>query len=318
MSVPIYLFCGFLDGGKTTFIQETLEDPEFNTGEKTLLLLCEEGEIEYEPKKFAGGNVTIATLDDPELLTPEFFSNYKKHHRVDRALIEYNGMWELPRLYSALPDDWELFQVMTVADSTTFQSYMTNMRQLAVDKLQDPEVVLFNRCDDSTDRGFLHRCVRMTNRRAQILFECRDGSIIPDDTIDPPPYDVNAPVIEVKDEDFGAFYMDAFDRPEVYKGKTVRFLAYVCQSKQAPKGCFVAGRFVMTCCANDITYVGMLCEAENAARWPHRSWATVEAKIEYRRHAIYEGMGPWLVAKSVTAAKAPADELVYLTPQPQQ
>ena len=48
MPIPVYAFTGFLDAGKTKFIQETLEDERFNTGERTLVLICEEGEEEYD------------------------------------------------------------------------------------------------------------------------------------------------------------------------------------------------------------------------------------------------------------------------------
>ena len=46
--MPVYLFTGFLESGKTTFIKETLGDPRFNNGQRTLILLCEEGETELE------------------------------------------------------------------------------------------------------------------------------------------------------------------------------------------------------------------------------------------------------------------------------
>ena len=170
MSIPVYLFTGFLDAGKTAFIQETLEDPGFNTGEKTLVLLCEEGENEYRPERFAGGNVSFLPVEEQAGLTTAFLKDYQKKHRVDRVLIEYNGMWPLQALYDALPTDWDIYQIILLADSTTFASYMTNMRQLAVDKLQDPEMVIFNRCTDATDKAYLHRAVRMVNRRAQMAF----------------------------------------------------------------------------------------------------------------------------------------------------
>lgn len=311
MPVPVYLFCGFLDAGKTTFVQETLEDPEFNTGEKTLLLLCEEGEIEYDAARFAGGNVNVVVLNEESSLTREFFQTYKKKHRTDRALLEYNGMWKLQTLYEALPDDWQIFQFATIADSTTFASYLNNMRQQTVDKLQDPELVVFNRCTPKTDFTTLHRSVRMVNRRAQILFEHTDGTIAPDEVKDPLPYDVKAPVITIKEEDFGIFYLDVFDEPEVYDGKTIQFKAYVCQTPRVPAGCFAAGRFAMTCCANDISYIGVICQAENASSYGHRTWADVTAKITFRKHALYEGMGPWLIASSVQPSQPPAEELVY-------
>ena len=230
MSIPVYLFTGFLDGGKTTFIQETLEDPGFCSGEKTLVLLCEEGEVEYEPQKFAEGGVQFLSVEDQSQLTTAFLKDYQKKHRFDRVLIEYNGMWPMQALYDALPRDWEIYQIILVADSTTFESYLANMRQLAVDKLQDPEMVIFNRCTDATDKAVLHRAVRMVNRRAQMAFERTDGSVDPDDIEEELPFDLSADVIDIADEDYGLWYLDAADNVEKYTGKTVRFKADVCQT----------------------------------------------------------------------------------------
>ena len=309
--IPVYVFLGFLEAGKTALVQETLEDPEFNTGEKTLLVVCEEGVEEYEPERFAGGNVTQLLVEDPDDLTPEFLRAQASKVYADRVLVEYNGMWPVQALFDNLPANWEVFQVMTVADATTFPQYLANMRQQTVDKLQTPDVVIFNRCDKNTDKTLLHRSVRMVNRRAQILFEYKDGSIEPDDTKDPPPYDMTAPVIEIGDEDFGVFYLDVFDRPLEYEGKTVKFKAYVCQTDKVDSTAFIAGRFCMTCCAEDITFIGLGCSWKDAAKLGHRTWVDVTARIETRRHPIYEGEGPWLVASSITPAQPPKDELVY-------
>ena len=311
MSIPVYLFTGFLDSGKTTFIQETMEDPGFCSGEKTLVLLCEEGEIEYEPQKFAEGGVQFLSVEEPSQLTTAFLKDYQKHHRFDRVLIEYNGMWPMQALYDALPRDWELYQIILTADSTTFASYLANLRQLAVDKLQDAEMVIFNRCTDATDKAVLHRAVRMVNRRAQMAFERTDGSVDADDVQEELPFDLNAEVIEIADEDYGLWYLDAADNVEKYKGKTVRFRAYVCQTPRVPKGCFVPGRFGMTCCAEDISFIGCICEAKDAARWQHRSWVTVTATVDAKRHPIYEGVGPWLRAVHIEPAEPPQEELVY-------
>lgn len=313
MSIPVYLFTGFLESGKTTFIQETMQDPEFCNGEKTLILLCEDGECEYEPQTFAGGGegIFLLPIDAPENLTTQTLKDFQKKHRIDRVVIEYNGMWEMDLLYNALPKDWEVFQVINVADSTTFVSYLNNMRQLTVDKLQDPEVVIFNRCDDDTDKITLHRSVRMVNRRAQIAFERMDGSVDQDDVEDELPFDIEAPIIDIKDEDYGIWYLDAFDNLEKYDGKTIQFKSYMCQSKKAPKGCLIGGRFGMTCCADDISYIGVICEVAHPEKYKHRSWHMITAKISLREADIYEGRGPWLNVISIEPSAVPEDELVY-------
>ncbi|MEG2931386.1 MAG: GTP-binding protein [Ruthenibacterium sp.] len=311
MRIPAYLFCGFLDAGKTSFIQKTLEDPEFNTGERTLLLLCEEGEVEFDTAKFPGGSVSIVCVESETDLTADFLKSLAKQHRAERIILEYNGMWQLQTLYDALPKNWDIFQIITVADGRTFPSYLANLRQQAVDQLRDPEVVLFNRIAPKTDKTVLHRAVRMVNRRASILFENTQGELDVDEIEDPLPFDKTAADITIRDEDYGVFYLDIMDHPEDYNGKTLRFKAYVCQTDRAPKGSFVAGRFAMTCCADDITYCGMVCEAAGAAALAHRSWVDVVATATVRTHAIYDGPGPWLCAVSAVPSDAPAEELVY-------
>ena len=311
MSIPVYLFTGFLDAGKTAFIQETLEDPGFNTGEKTLVLLCEEGENEYRPERFAGGNVSFLPVEEQAGLTTAFLKDYQKKHRVDRVLIEYNGMWPLQALYDALPTDWDIYQIILLADSTTFASYMTNMRQLAVDKLQDPEMVIFNRCTDATDKAYLHRAVRMVNRRAQMAFERTDGSVDPDDVLDELPFDTDAPVIDIADEDFGLWYLDAMDNLDKYMGKTVRFKGYVCQTPRVPKGCFVPGRFGMVCCADDVTFLGFLCRYPDRDQLHNRDWVKVTASITVEELPQYRGPGPVLHAITVEPAEKAKEDIVY-------
>ena len=311
MSIPVYLFTGFLDAGKTAFIQETLEDPGFNTGEKTLVLLCEEGENEYRPERFAGGNVSFLPVEEQAGLTTAFLKDYQKKHRVDRVLIEYNGMWPLQALYDALPTDWDIYQIILLADSTTFASYMTNMRQLAVDKLQDPEMVIFNRCTDATDKAYLHRAVRMVNRRAQMAFERTDGSVDPDDVVDELPFDTDAPVIDIADEDFGLWYLDAMDNLDKYMGKTVRFKGYVCQTPRVPKGCFVPGRFGMVCCADDVTFLGFLCRYPDRDQLHNRDWVKVTASITVEELPQYRGPGPVLHAITVEPAEKAKEDIVY-------
>lgn len=80
----------------------------------------------------------------------------------------------------------------------------------------------------------------MVNRRAQMAFERTDGSVDPDDVVDELPFDTDAPVIDIADEDFGLWYLDAMDNLDKYMGKTVRFKGYVCQTPRVPKGLLCA------------------------------------------------------------------------------
>ncbi|MDO5603437.1 MAG: GTP-binding protein [Oscillospiraceae bacterium] len=311
MPLPVYLFSGFLEAGKTRFIQETLQDPQFNTGEKTLLVVCEEGIEEYRPEKFSAGNVTVLALEGQNELTAEKLSEPCRRNRFDRVLIEYNGMWPLQLLFENMPKSWQIYQHMCFVDASTFPQYFANLRQHMVERFQDADMVVFNRCPKQTDKLPMHRAVKMVNRRAEIAYEYPDGEAEYDDIKDPLPFDLNAPVVEIADADFGLFYMDILDDPDKYTGKTLHFKAMVCLTDRAPKGCFAPGRFGMTCCIEDVAFVGLLCRYDGMQNLQQRQWIDLTARAGIIEHKIYEGKGPLLTALSVEKADPPAEELVY-------
>lgn len=230
--IPVYLFTGFLEAGKTKFIQETLEDENFNPKDRTLLLICEEGEEEYNKEKFAVENVFTEIVNSPDELKESTLSKVARKYKADRVVIEYNGMWLLPDLYNALPDNWIMYQQIFFADSETFLSYNANMRQLMVDKLTDCELVALNRATEKTDKAEIHKIIRGVNRRCQIIYEYVNGELEYDDIKDPLPFDINAPVIEIADKDYAVWYRDLMEESGKYEGRTVRFKGMVA----APEG----------------------------------------------------------------------------------
>ena len=177
--IPVYSFTGFLDSGKTKFIQETLEDRRFCNGERTLLLVCEEGEEEYAPDQFADKSVFIRIIEDQSELNPEHLTALLKETRAERVVIEYNGMWMLDVLYGAMPEGWMVYQEFFFADARTFLVYNENMRQLVYDKLKSCELAVFNRFTPDMDKMAFHRIVRGASRRCDIAYEAPDGSFSP-------------------------------------------------------------------------------------------------------------------------------------------
>ena len=180
MEVPVYLFTGFLESGKTKFIQETLEDKRFNAGERTLLLVCEEGVEEYDPTFFASPNVFVEVVDEEEKLTEATLLQLQKKHRAKRVMVEYNGMWQLQTLMDALPEGWPLYQIFLFFDATTFLNYNANMRSLVVDKLQLCDLVVFNRFTKAMAQMDYHKVVRAISRQVDIVYEYTDGTVVPD------------------------------------------------------------------------------------------------------------------------------------------
>ena len=313
--IPVYLFVGFLESGKTTFIQETFEDPNFDSGDKTLLLVCEEGEVEYKPEKFAFPGTSIRVLEDKAELNAQNLANLARETDAGRVIIEYNGMWLLQDLADALPPDWLIYQVIATADGATALAHARDnaMRSLMLDKIARSELIVFNRAEKVNNdeaRMELHRLVRQASRRCDIAYEFTDGSVAYDDIPDPLPFDLDAPVIEIGDDDFGVWYLDCQEDPQKYAGKTVRFLAQVCQTNRAGKNSFVPGRFAMTCCVQDIQFVGFPCSYDSYKALEQRSWVTVTARVGYKFHNIYRGKGPVLSATSVEPAAKPLHDVV--------
>ncbi len=307
-NVPVYLFTGFLEAGKTKMIQETLEDEGFNDGSRILLLVCEEGLEEYDPSRFKHQNVQQVIVESESDLTPAYLDKLGKAHKPDRVMIEYNGMWQLNTLYSALPRSWYIFQQLLFADATTAAAYNANMRSLMVDKLTDAELVIFNRAD-SADREDLHRLVRGISRRARIAFETASEELEYDDIEDPLPFDLDAPVVTVADRDYAIFYRDIAEEMARYDGKTVKFKGLVARDGALGKRAIVIGRHVMTCCEDDIAYQGMVCNFERDVAFQTGEWAIVTAKIRVEAHELYGGKGPVLYATDIALSSEPKDPL---------
>ena len=307
VQIPVYAFTGFLDSGKTKFIQETLEDERFNAGERTLLLVFEEGEEEFDFSTYPHQNVFLEVLDQ-ETVTETDFKALMKKYRPERVVAELNGMQLVGDLYARFPAEWAIAQEVMFADSTTFMAYNANMRNLVMDKLTGAQMVVFNRLAKDADVMPFHKLARAASRRVDIMYEFVDGTTQFDDIEDPLPFDITAPVIEIADDDYALWFRDVTEEPEKYQGKTVRFKAQVAMLRRDKNGMFAPGRFVMTCCVDDIQFCGLPCKWADAAKLKSRSWVMVEAVISAEKHRLYKGdIGPVLTAKSVTDA-APAVE----------
>ncbi len=310
--VPVYLINGFLESGKTSFIDFTLRQEYFQNGEKTLLIMCEEGEVELDESYLEKINAVQVFFDDPEDMTPENMRALEMKHRPDRVLIEYNGMWKMEDIYNlTLPSGWMLFQVITMIDAQTFAMYTANlnMKSMVVAFVGDADMVIFNRCDDNTEVTKFRRSIKAVNGRAQVIFEDVNGDML--EAADELPYDVNADVIEIEDYDYGIFFVDAQDHPEVYEGKTVHFKGMVLKSSDFISGIFIPGRHAMTCCADDLQFIGYVCHSKFARKLKNGDWVDVTAKIKYEYVRQYRGKGPVLYADDVQLCEKPQEEVIY-------
>ena len=309
MKIPVYIFTGFLEGGKTTIIQESLNDQKFNSGEKTLVLMCEEGEVELDATQFWGQNVTIHTIESKSDLTKENLTALVKGKKIDRVIIEYNGMWDMQTLYNSFPADWAVYQNMMFADANTFISYNANMRQLVFDKIQDAEMLVLNRTPDDVDKNEIHRIVRGISRRTVIVYDYPDTHIEYDEIEDPLPFDIDAEVIEIDDVDYAIWYRDLSECMTDYQNKTVKFKGIVAKDPRLATNSIVIGRPIMTCCADDIAFNPLVCIFPEKTSLKTRDWAILTGTIKIEKHKLYRGPGPVLYVTKTEFAVPPAQEV---------
>ena len=310
--IPVYLFTGFMDSGKTTLVNETLFENDFAEGGKGIIIMCEDGDVEYDPEKLKTVNFQVVTIDSEEEFTEEKMKEINLQYLPEQVFIEYNGTWGMDKILEMnLPKDWIIVQSLATVDSTTFEMYMNNMRAMMQEQVFSSDVVIFNRTDDDTDRGHLRRTIKNINRKAQIVYERKDGTI--DERPEEVPFDINQDVIELTDADYAIWYMDAMDNYKKYDGKKVKFRALVYNPDKLKKGIFVPGRFAMTCCIEDVTFIGFKCKYDKENEIPHKSWIDITAEIRVEFAREYKGKGPVLYPISIEPAEKPEDELVYFT-----
>ena len=305
--VPVYLFTGFLDSGKTTFIQDVMEEEEFNIDERTLLLLCEDGEIEYDCSRFySSEDVFIEYLEDESELTEHNLERKLLEHHATRAVIEWNGMWDLNRLYDNMPPDWIIYQQSMFIDAGTFIMYNNNIRQQTFEQLKGAELVVFNRCkkDDSFKDWQLevHKICRVANRKNQIVYEFSEDDVIIDDIQDPLPYDMTQKLLDIKEDYYAEWYRDINDNQDDYEAKEVIIKGRVAVGENLADDEFVFGRHVMTCCEADITFAGLLGtgSAKKIAKLKNGDWVEIRARVSNEFTPVYGEVGPVLYASQIT------------------
>lgn len=306
---PVYLVAGFLDSGKTSFINGILSDG-FALEDRTMLLCCEEGEVEYDPKVLR--NVTVVTAEDPETLTPEFLEAERKKCRAVQIIVEFNGMWQIQDFYvNAMPSSWVLYQIIAAAEGPTFEMYAKNMASLMMEKLRNADMILINRCTDELCAALRQKNLRLVNRRADIYLEKEDGTSedYMDGTVSA--FDLDAPEIRVSDEDYGLWYVEIMDNPQMYAGKTVIFRAMMCKPPKYGRY-FTPGRFAMVCCAEDMTFLAVACIGFDVSGIPERTWVEIRAEARVEHWDPYEGDGPVLHVQSVTPCEKPREEVVQM------
>ncbi len=250
IEVPLFIMNGLIESGKTTLIKEIIENNVSYQEGNTLLIVCEEGEVEYEKEWVEQYQVHVAYVDRIEDLTPDYLISLDELHTPAQIVIELNGFWNLDDL--EFPEYMPVYQMISLIDATKFGVMFNNMRQIFKNLVQYSALVIFNRSDGVKELAAYRRQIRALNKDCQIAFEGKNGqltSMLEEDL----PYDIHKDTILLEEEDYPTWYIDVFDHYEKYFGKTIKFKTFV---RDILDETIVVGRNVMTCCENDIQFLG--------------------------------------------------------------
>lgn len=288
--IPVYLFTGFMDSGKTSLIKDTLFAQGFAKEGKSLVICCEDGDVEFTEEELTKNNVKLVMVEKEEDFTEDFLNRIQMEYQPEQVFLEYNGTWQVGPLFEMeLPKHWMIVQQLATVDATTFDMYLSNMRAMIMEQLFSADVVIFNRCDDDTDKGKYRRNIKALNRKAQLVYEREDGSL--DERPEELPFDISADEIQISEADYAIWYMDCQENPKKYEGKKVSFLALVYNPDKLKKGIMVPGRFAMTCCVEDVTFLGFKTKYEKENEIPHKSWIHITAEVHVEFAKEYKGKG---------------------------
>ena len=303
---------GFLESGKTVFLSETLDMDYFRIDGTTILILCEDGEEEYDSNLLEKTNTVLLTVDSPEELTLDKLEEIDKAYQPGRVIFECNGMYPVSKMEALeVPEGWGLIQEICTVDASTFDLYLANMKSLFTDMVRNAEMVVFNRCSHDMPLASYRRSVKVVNQAAEIIFEDEDGEEIEDIFNEEMPFDVNAPVIQIEDMDYGIWYMDVIDHPERYDGKVVEFRGKIMKPRRLASDEFIVGRTAMTCCADDMTFLGYVCRSKHTASLKSGQWIQIKGLLRFEYHPAYRDEGPVIQLQHGKGVPKPEDELVY-------
>lgn len=310
MEIPIYVFTGLLNSGKTTLIREVVSEEDFLEPGNTLLIQCEEGEYSLEENFLKSYGIIKIDVEDSEELNEIFWRHCQKVYSPAQILIEYNGMWEMEPLFNSnMPEDWYIGGIYSTVDSSTADLFLLNMRKMFMEPLKLSNLVIFNRCTENTDRMKLRRSVKVLNSRTDFVFERTDGTLF-DNESEVMPFALDGDLIEIEDMDYGLWYLDAMDHPDRYMGKELLFTGRFCRSIHPGENYFIPGRHIMTCCEDDIEFLGFVCYFEGEMPFEHGDWVRVRVSYDHHFCSVYDSEGPVLTLKEIHPTEQPDPELV--------
>lgn len=306
----VYFVNGFLEAGKTTFIKDLIKRDSFQIDGNTLILLCEEGDVEYDEKELEDTRSTLELIDDEGSFTEEKITELEKKHKPDRIIVEYNGMWD--RKNQEFPWYWDDIMEIAVFDASTFKLYSDNLRSILAEQVRHAELVIFYKADEVRDELASYvRNIKAINGSAAYLFRGSKGDFVlePDEYL---PYDLNDSELFLDDIGFTVMCMDSLERCDIYKDKKVHFTARVYKMKDGGDFEFIAGRIIMTCCEADMSFKGIVCGYQKAYELQDREWVEITGIIRVRYDDIAEREIPVCRVTQIKKAETPSEEIIKM------
>ena len=275
MGIPVIIVKGILESGKSYFIKDSLIRGDFGDLGKILILSQEEGVEEFDERFLKRFDASYEYLDKDEWEGKQINDVIRKH-KPQVIFIECNEMWVSGVFY---PSYFDVQQVITIIDGSSFNIYFQSMRQLFFDMIKESELVIINRCEPTQETSKIKKNIKVINSALEIIALDNSGNQIR--LVSDLPYDVNKDVIEIGLKEFGDFYVDSFESINRYQNKVVKFECMALFSDQLPPKTFVAGRGALTCCMDDIQTIGHLCAYNDNDVINNESWIELTARVHY-------------------------------------
>lgn len=310
MIKPLYIVSGLLDSGKTSLIKETLYNPRFNEGERTMILSFEDGEEGYDEKFLNDTNSFVIYMDSINELSYEKMIEIDNKYIFERVFIECNGIEDERVLFDekCLIPSWEVAQILTTVDASMFRLQINNLKQFMFNHISISECVIFNRFGNDEDYLFIRNNIKAINPRIELIFEDNNHEVVEFDDVEL--FDLSQDIIDISDFNYGLWYMDAGDNPLKYENKKIRIKVKYLEGIDGYDTACIMGREAMVCCADDIQPIGLTVIGIKTADIKRDAYYLIEGTI----HAIDDEDGYKtcvLYADKITEAQRPESELVY-------
>lgn len=313
MACPVYLFTGFLDSGKTTLIKDTLNDKGFMEGtDRTLIICFEQGEVSYDDKFLEEHKAYVEYIENVDDFTLQKMQELDTIYHPSIVFIEWNGTLALSeQILSGMPDFWPLVQILTPVDASTFEIYIGAMRQMLYEQLRYSDTVICNRCTEDTSGTMLRGNIKAINSKAQIYYEGNFGEPV-NLKSGLLPFNLDDSPIDIKDDDYGLWYMDASENPQKYDHKKIILRGKYADNIPGYKQTFIMGRQAMVCCAQDTSLCGITVTGVKIEEMVKGEWVEVEGTLklldtESGQKTIV------LYAERISHYNGPNDEYVYFS-----